>query len=365
MVITQLSESHFGCEFLYRDERLKKMYCSVEIEDRAFYIDGVNAHMNFRVDEQLWQVSLTLPHIYGEGANFADLKDALLKELVRLARWSIMNGSYHDGLGLGRGISKVILPLGCEWKDAAQPYRCAISKKSFEIVDPDLSKPIVGEQIRARRIILGELYAQSPMDISLLVSFHAWFPEDVIRSEIAGLRISEYARSINPEGQDDPRYLALTTKGREYFESLTTMQTNTVFIIAACDADERLHQKEVLETYKAAIRSVGLEPKFQEHEEPHKNIYVDIFDYIDACEFVIADITYQRASCYIEIGYALAKQKPVLLFVEEDYFNKEMNGKVPFDLFATKYQTYKYSDLSDLTKKCDERIKTIQSRHPL
>ncbi len=151
------------------------------------------------------------------------------------------------------------------------------------------------------------------------------------------------------------------------YEQQLGASLGTVFIIGPCappsrvlkkDALSLVSHKKMLETFKEAIRAEGLVPRFQEHEEPQKNIYLDIFDYIDICDFVIGDITWERPNCYLEIGYAIARGKPILLFVEESYFNTMMKGKVPFDLSPVKYQTYKRTTngLVALRDRLNERI---------
>jgi nucleoside 2-deoxyribosyltransferase len=163
--------------------------------------------------------------------------------------------------------------------------------------------------------------------------------------------------------------VVLSTEGREYYESGFGSNIGTVFIIAACspppaEASFKEQHDAVLSVYKRAVDDAGYRPIFQEHEEPRKNIYVDVFDYLDTCEFVVADVTWERPNCYVEIGYALAARKQVLLFVEESYLSRMERQQMPFDLAPIKYLSYRrdVEGQKELRRQIDQRITVVKQR---
>ena len=108
----------------------------------------------------------------------------------------------------------------------------------------------------------------------------------------------------------------------------------------------------------------GLKLIFQENEEPHKSIHEDIYDYIDNCKFIIADLTHHRYNCYYELGYAIAKEKQVLVTINGTQdLDKEDNPKIPFDVTPQRYTSYDVvNDLEKFKKTLRERIGIIISR---
>ena len=79
---------------------------------------------------------------------------------------------------------------------------------------------------------------------------------------------------------------------------------------------------------------------------------------------MVADITWERPNCYIEIGYALAAKKRVLLFVEESYLREMEKQQMPFDIAPVKWLTYSRGDegLNELRRLIDQRIDILKTR---
>lgn len=291
-------------------------------------------------------------------------RDSLFELCSLLTKWLILTGQYRNFETINSAKCPR-LRLRNVNRQGETDYVYRDEERTITLIHPFVQRFDIEEHQLTRLAIAESLYRVTALNESDVFKA-ASMPKTLVQAELSGLIGANFVIARRKEGTMGvaPSHdLSLTLSGRNFYEQTVQRKSRIVFIVAACEAPDKPLQKEVIDTYKEAIRApAGLEPIFQEHEEPQKNIYVDIFDYIDSCEFVIADITYERASCYVEIGYALAKQKPVLLFVDEDYFNNTMNGRVPFDLFATKYQTYKRTDLANLKAKCDERIKTIHTR---
>jgi len=351
--------------FDYRDGRLRTIRVTIEVRDAKFKIDGLHVAIRYSQGKKHWQTNVEVANLYDEEFNAETLKPNLLKELETFARWLILNGIYEEtrDIDSNNDTNIALVPNGVNWTQRNRNFEYEVRNGVFSITRPDLSQPLIAENRRARRIILGELYKRSPQMVEDLTKNKCQFPEDVIRLELAGLRSSDFAHSLDPSGEPDKRFISLSTKGRELYENMSRISTNVIFIIAACENNEREKQGEVIQIYKQAIRDNGFEPKFQEHEEPQKNIHVDIFDYIESCEFVIADITHERADCYVEVGFALALKKPLLLFVEQACLKRMQESKrFPFDLSVVKYQTYSIENLEDLQRKVNERIHVLIGR---
>jgi nucleoside 2-deoxyribosyltransferase len=353
-------------EFQYRDRDLNRIEVSLHDSrdfEESWYALTANFSSGSFYGNVIFAFSSRILDFY---PNYKEARrDSIFELCTLLAKWLIVTGQYRNFETIERA-EYPRLRLRAVDRQGKADYVYRDEERKITLVHPFIHRFDIEEHQLTRLAIAESLYRVALNENDLYKD--ASMPKPLVIAELAGLIDSKYVTAKIKEGSmgvAPSADLRLTLTGRNFYERTVQKRSRIVFIIAACEAEDKPLQKEIIDTYKEAIRTpAGLEPIFQEHEEPHKNIYVDIFDYIDASEFVVADITYQRASCYIEIGYALAKQKQVLLFVEEDYFNdpNKMNGKVPFDLFATKYQTYKRTDLADLKKKCDERIKTVQSR---
>lgn len=64
---------------------------------------------------------------------------------------------------------------------------------------------------------------------------------------------------------------------------------------------------------KAAIRSCGYEPMIMDDKEYNNQIVPEIFKEIEDSKFVVADLTGHRGGVYYEAGYAVAKNKELIL----------------------------------------------------
>jgi nucleoside 2-deoxyribosyltransferase len=71
---------------------------------------------------------------------------------------------------------------------------------------------------------------------------------------------------------------------------------------------------------------------FQEKTEPKDTIHEDIWENVKGCKLIICDLTHSRPNCFIEFGYALGLDRPMICVVEESE-GKDLEGrlKVPFD----------------------------------
>jgi hypothetical protein len=342
----------------YRDPLLRRVLIEVSDPVEDGYSDNIIINLTFESidDQSYFQTALVFSKIQFAMLGLT-IKRIPADELEKLAKWLIINGSYR----LDRNEIQI---------DPNAPGQLSYyvnHRGDFAFVHPPLIDLPVRESQVCRRAIISELYHAGTLTRSEIVD-RTHMPQETANAEINGLLAHQEYLILNPDGRD---LHFLSTRGREHYENSLRRRSGLAFIIAACHAYDRagavIEEKDtshlkVLELYKQTLRDAGYDPKFQEHEEPQKNIYVDIFDYIDASEIVIADITWERPSCYIEIGYALARQKPTILFVEAEYFEIQMKKKLPFDLSLVKYQDYLYAEPEKLRKELEERVRVWRGR---
>lgn len=340
-------------EVLYRDRDLTKV--RIERTVRQNFVENrIQVVFAFYCDALRTESVVTLLGI--ELDEVRDVLDQIHEQCLPFAKWWILNGKYRE---------RQQIELGYTAADGGR-YRHNPTLKTFSIEHEALKRVAVEEFKLARRIILSLLYPETHL-IDSNIRGRAHFPERAIQAELNGLRASKFAAFVPMQGTVEAQTF-LTLEGREYYEKSAV--SGTVFIIAACEPPEeecamhsglKASHAKILRLYKDVIEGVPLTPRFQEHEEPSKNIYQDIFDYIDLSEFVVADITWQKPNCYVEIGYALGKGKHVILFVEEEYFKSTMNEKLPFDLFPIKYRNY-VRDSIGLHRIRDQLCAAIEAR---
>lgn len=81
---------------------------------------------------------------------------------------------------------------------------------------------------------------------------------------------------------------------------------------------------------------------------------------IERAQFVIADLTDERPSCYFEAGYAEALRKPVIYIAsKESVVNPKTLTKVHFDIHRN---INTFVNLKQLKEKLDESIRKNRSR---
>jgi nucleoside 2-deoxyribosyltransferase len=156
----------------------------------------------------------------------------------------------------------------------------------------------------------------------------------------------------------------LTYNGQTFVEEkLLSTYNNKIFLIAACEDEiDRLIEK----VYRPAVEhETDYQLKFQEKSEPKGTIHEDIWDYIEGSKLIICDFTHSRPNCFIEYGYALAKEKHIILCIEEKEGKDKNNRlKVPFDTQPQKYSFWKrewlenndLENLENYKKEIRERI---------
>jgi hypothetical protein len=292
-----------------------------------------------------------------------EMKLSLEEAIHDLARWFVISEQYTQ-FAYPEGGDFRLLEIKKSQSGHGITYLRDAANNTIKVVYPPLALLPIEEHKLARRIILNDLYREPTRTHEQIIA-NAHFPELIMVAELNGLRASKYLALH--QGNH-----FLTTEGLIAYEASQSVKSNLVFIIASCGppkdslgtADQNIKSEHdaVIQCYKDTLTEGLFQHRFQEHEEPNKNIYVDIFDYIDASQFVVADLTWERPNCYVEIGYALAKQKRVILFIEKSYFHDMMGEKIPFDLFPVRYRTYERTaeGMAKLHDHLEESIRAIR-----
>ena len=148
------------------------------------------------------------------------------------------------------------------------------------------------------------------------------------------------------------KFLRLTLDGMLFVENqLLQYFTNKIFLIAACNEDI---YEMIDKVYKPAVENeeIGCELVFQERSEPKGSLHDEIWENIERCKLTICDLTGSRPNCLIEYGYALAKDKRIILCIEEsEGKNVEGSLKVPFDTLTQKFSFWKSEWLAENNEK--------------
>jgi nucleoside 2-deoxyribosyltransferase len=126
--------------------------------------------------------------------------------------------------------------------------------------------------------------------------------------------------------------LRLTYDGMNFVECniFSLHFSNKIFLIAACHDDIYWLIDNV---YRPIAEELNFSLVFQEKTEPKDTIHEEIWENIKGCKLIICDLTHSRPNCFIEFGYALALNRPMICCIEDvDGHDENRRVKVPFDV---------------------------------
>lgn len=121
-----------------------------------------------------------------------------------------------------------------------------------------------------------------------------------------------------PEGQKNYEEYVKNVKGllKGYgLEECERMLGNNKKVFIAMWFDDSM--KKARGQIMSAIRSCGYEPMTIDIKEHNNQIVPEIFKEIEDSKFVVVDLTGQRGGVYYEAGYAVAKNKELILCCEK------------------------------------------------
>ena len=146
--------------------------------------------------------------------------------------------------------------------------------------------------------------------------------------------------------------LAPTDTAQTSSSNTSSYRPNTAFIMMMIDTS-----KPELEDVKNGIKDVFKEfgiKAITADEIEHDDAITDrILDEIEASEFLIADLTYERPNVYYEIGHAHARSKRVILF-------RKKGTKLHFDVAHRKCP--EYENTTELKKQLRRRLEAITNK---
>ena len=148
-------------------------------------------------------------------------------------------------------------------------------------------------------------------------------------------------------GSSEPTYYSQTPETEKY-----ELKRNTAFILMAMDPDNP-DLEDVYRTIKDVCASYGINA-YRANEIEHQDRITDlILSEIKTCEFLIADLSYERPNVYYEIGYAHANNKRPILY-------RKRGTRLHFDLSVHNVPEYKNN--TELREKLTKRLEAILGR---
>lgn len=130
------------------------------------------------------------------------------------------------------------------------------------------------------------------------------------------------------------------------------LKRNTAFILMAMDPDNP-DLEDVYHTIKDVCTSYGINA-YRADEIEHQDRITDvILSEIKTCEFLIADLSYERPNVYYEIGYAHANNKRPILY-------RKRGTRLHFDLSV--HNVPEYKNITELRELLTKRLEAILGR---
>ncbi|UCE46707.1 MAG: hypothetical protein JSW47_13945 [Phycisphaerales bacterium] len=130
------------------------------------------------------------------------------------------------------------------------------------------------------------------------------------------------------------------------------LKPNTAFVLMAMDP-EKPDLEDVYQTIKDVCASYKVNA-YRADEIEHQDRITDlILSEIKTCEFLIADLSYERPNVYYEIGYAHANNKRPILY-------RKSGTKLHFDLSV--HNVPQYKNITELRELLTNRLEAILGR---
>lgn len=130
------------------------------------------------------------------------------------------------------------------------------------------------------------------------------------------------------------------------------IKRDTAFILMAMDPDNPTIE-DVYRTIKEVCASYGINA-YGAGEIEHQDRITDlILSEIKTCEFLIADLSYERPNVYYEIGYAHAINKRPILY-------RRKRTRLHFDLSV--HNVPEYKNITELRELLNKRLEAILGR---
>lgn len=158
----------------------------------------------------------------------------------------------------------------------------------------------------------------------------------------------------------------ITTKGKKIVMKSNKTPTKSITkssfaFVAQSFSSEMIPYFDSL--FSQPIKNCKFKPQLISNSEPEKGLDSAIFSSIENCAFMVADLTEERPSVYVEAGYALGIGKKVFFCAREDY-NTDFPGwkagkpKVHFDIRNYKVTWWNQENFEPAIIELTNRINT-------
>ena len=107
---------------------------------------------------------------------------------------------------------------------------------------------------------------------------------------------------------------------------------------------------------KPVIEDCGYKPIRIEQVQDSRIITEEILRYIRLSDIIVADLTYQKPTCYYEVGYAHALDKELVLTIRK-------GDDIQLDLGGNRFIVWQTAN--DLKEKLHLRIKAIKEKQQM
>ena len=132
----------------------------------------------------------------------------------------------------------------------------------------------------------------------------------------------------------------------------TKTKKNTAFVLMAI-SPEIPELEDIYQTIKNVCLNFGIKA-YRADEIEHQDRITDlILSEISLCEYLIADLSYERPNVYYEIGYSHALEKKPILYRKKD-------TKLHFDLAV--HNVPEYKNITELKEMLTKRFEAILGR---
>lgn len=131
----------------------------------------------------------------------------------------------------------------------------------------------------------------------------------------------------------------------------------TCFVIQPFDGDK--YDKRYDDTFKQAIKDSGLTPDRVDRDPSVEIPIREIEERISSADICFAEITTDNPNVWYELGYALAKNKPVCMICDDS------RSRYPFDIHhrqIVKYKTRSTSDFEEIKQKVTNRLSALMEK---